>query len=403
MRIMQINAVCANLSTGRTTKEFALSLQARGHETSVVYSEGVLDYSEGYHMKNRVDKKIHALCSRVTGLVGYFSKRETRKLLRYISEWRPDIVRLGNLHGNFIHIPLLLKFLSEKEIAVEVTLHDCFWFTGKCCHYTITGCYRWKGQCGKCPRVHRDNKSWFFDRTKKMLWEKKTYFNSMKKLAVIGVSKWVTEQAKQSLLSEASYVGHIYNWIDVGLFKYTPSDVRLTLGLKDKFIVLGVSSAWSFAKGLGDFIALAKELEEVVFVMLGKMNESDLPSNIISLPPTDSIGKLVEIYSMADVFFNPSIEETFGKVTAEALACGTPAIVYDTTGSPELIGENCGFVVELNDLEAVKNSIRNIMHKGKASYSQYCREFAVNNFEKEKNIEKRLNIYKKILMSEGMQ
>ena len=398
MRIMQINAVSAILSTGRTTKELALALQARGHETSVVYSEGTLDYSEGYHMDNAIDKKIHALCSRITGLVGYFSYRETKKLLRYVSEWKPDIVRLGNLHGNFINIPLLLDFLYQQNIAVVVTLDDCFWFTGKCCHYTITKCYRWKEKCGKCPRLYRDNRSWFFDQTSKMLEDKRKKFGLIKKLAVVGVSKWITEQVCQSIFSCSKYIKKVYNWIDIDMFKPTLSQVRDELKLDNSFVILGVSTVWATDKGLKDFIELSQYLkDDEKIVLVGDMaREIKLPSNIISIPRTDTVEKLVEYYSMSDVFVNPSVEETFGKVTAEAMACGTPVIVYNTTACPELVTEACGKIVELHNVLQMRHAIDEIKHNGKQFYSQMCRNHAVDNFEKEKCIQEYIDIFESL-------
>lgn len=399
MRVMQINAVSTILSTGRTTKELALSLKARGHETSVVYSEGVLDYSEGYHMGNLIDKKIHAFCSRTTGLIGYFSYRETKKVLRYILEWKPDVVRIGNLHGNFINIPMLLDFLSEQNIAVIVTLDDCFWFTGKCCHYTITGCYGWKKKCGNCPRVHRDNRSWFFDRTSKMLEDKRRKFGAMKKLAVVGVSEWITEQASQSLFSSAKYIKKVYNWIDIDLFKPTESELKSELNISNCFIILGVSTVWATDKGLDDFIELSKNLnDDERIVLIGNIAGAfNFPSNIISLPRTDTVEKLAEYYTMADVFVNPSVEETFGKVTAEALACGTPVIVYNTTACPELVAEQCGKVVELHNVLQMRHAIDEIKHNGKQFYSEMCRNHAVKNFEKEKCIQEYIDIFESLV------
>lgn len=398
MRIMQINAVSGILSTGRTTKELALSLQARGHETSVVYSEGILDYSDGYHMGNALDKKIHALCSRVTGLVGYFSYAETKKLLKYISKWKPDVVRLGNLHSNFVNIPMLLDFLCENNIGVVVTLDDCFWFTGKCCHYTIVGCFKWRKNCGNCPRIHRDNRSWIFDKTSMMLRDKRTKFCAMKRLAVVGVSKWITEQASQSLFSCSKYIKKVYNWIDIDVFQNKTNQLRKELGIDDCFVILGVSTVWAKDKGLNDFLELSNCLrKDERIVLIGDVTEKiEFPSNIISLPRTDTVEKLVEYYSMADVFVNPSVEETFGKVTAESLACGTPVIVYNTTACPELVGDGCGKVVELHNIFEMRRAISEIKSKGKEFYSEKCRDYAVENFEKEKCIHEYIQIFESL-------
>ena len=100
---------------------------------------------------------------------------------------------------------------------------------------------------------------------------------------------------------------------------------------------------------------------------------------------------------MADVFVNTSLEETFGKVTAESLACGTPAIVFNTTACPELIGENCGYVVETGDMDAVYEKIKEVVKKGKQAYKESCIAFANEKFDYQTNTEKYIQVYQELL------
>lgn len=399
MKILYINAVAKIASTGRTIMELTKNLQEQGHETYVVYSEGELDFSEGYHMANKRDKKMHALLSRMTGLVGYFSKGETKKLLKKIEEWKPDVVQIDNLHSNYVNIPLLLKYLGEKKIPSVIVLHDCFMFTGKCCHYTVTSCYRWKQKCGDCPRVRLDNKSWLFDRTRKMLEDKQQLYQSIPNLAVVGVSRWILSQARESVLGSASFQTYIYNWVDQEVFRPMDRDeIRRRKNIPDGYVVLGVSSEWSDSKGLADFIKLSGMLsEDEKIVLVGKMPAKvKLPENTISVGETTDVYELAEYYAMADLFLNLSIEESFGKVTAEALACGTPAIVYETTACPELIGENCGNTVKLHDVEAVYQQLRHLKERGKFYYEGACRSYAEEHFHKDKNIRQYIELYQRI-------
>lgn len=399
MRIMQINSVSGVMSTGRAMKEMAVSLQKRGHITSVVYSEGTLDYSEGYHMSNAIDKKLHALLSRLTGLVGYYSRNETKKLLRYLDEWKPELVRLGNLHSNFINIPLLLEYLGSRSIATVITLDDCFWYTGKCCHYTIASCDKWKKECGSCPKVHSDNISWFFDKTGEMLRDKRVKLQGISRLAVIGVSNWITNQAAQSILSNAFIRQTIYNWINIDLFKPVITDYRERLGLGRRFVILGVSAYWAKSKGLDDFLKLSRLIDEdTIILLVGDFREKiEMPNNIIAIPRTNSAQELAEYYSVADAFFNPSEEESFGKVTAEALACGTPVVVYDTTACPELVHEGCGAIVPLHNIYTAVNALNRIKAEGKDKYSSNCREFAVSHFEESKCIKEYISVFEELV------
>ena len=55
------------------------------------------------------------------------------------------------------------------------------------------------------------------------------------------------------------------------------------------------------------------------------------------MPSTESAAQLAAIYSAADAFFNPTVEDNFPTVNLEAEACGTPVVTYDTGGCAETI------------------------------------------------------------------
>lgn len=390
MKILQINSVYRTSSTGRTTYELDEFLNARGHESYVAYGENKVAGKDVFHIGTNWDHKLHALLSRVSGLVGYFSTVHTKRFIKTIESISPDIIHLRNLHSNYIDIPLLLSYLSKNEISTVITLHDCFFYTGRCTHYTLDNCYKWQNSCGTCPRLMKDNKSWFFDRSKKMLREKKQLFESIKKLAVIGVSDWITEEAKKSILQNALIIKRIYNWIDLEVFKPEQNS------FSPDFIILGVASYWSNDKGLDKFIELASHLsDKMKIIIVGKLHKNvDLPGNVVSVKETSSMKELALHYNSADVFINFSREESFGKVSAEALACGTPIITNKYTANPELVGEKCGYIVE-NTKEAFE-AVNLIKKNKKTFYSANCRRFAENNFDKEKNTLKYLKLYEKL-------
>ncbi|WP_071120030.1 glycosyltransferase [Romboutsia timonensis] len=399
MKVLQINAVNIIRSTGRTTKEIHDYLKKYGHESIVAYSEGP-DCENTYKIGSTIEKKIHGLLSRLLGLQGYFSKIGTKNLINYIVQEKPDVVRLGNLHSDYINIPMVLKFLAKDDIPTVLTLDDCFFFTGKCCHYTADNCYKWKIGCKNCIRVHKDNNSWFLDRTKKMWKDKKNLYDNIPRLAVVGVSEWITREAKESILSSAKYIKTIYNWIDTDLFKpINTIELRKKLFLQNKFIILGVASGWSNSKGLNYFIELSKCIDDNhSIILVGNIPKSiELPNNIIHIQETNNVQELVQYYSMADVFLQLSLEETFGKVTAEALSCGTPVIVFDSTANPELVGYKCGYVANKSSLKDVVKYIECIKFNTKEYYSNSCREFALNNFNKEDRISDYINLFENLI------
>lgn len=399
LKILQINAVSGIRSTGRTCVEIADYLNENGHEGYVAYSDGI-PYRLGYKIGTPIEIKIHGLLSRALGTQAYFSKNGTRKLIKYIKELQPDVVHLRNLHGNYINIKMLLTFLAQKDIPTVLTLHDCWFFTGKCCNYSVDNCFKWHTECSNCPRIHKDNPSWLFDRTKTMYKNKKEWFGKIPRLAVVGVSDWVTSEAQKSFLASAKILTRIYNWVDMDVFEPVNTDgLRHSLGLENKFIILGVASDWNNAKGLDKFIEIADAISiDMAIVLIGNIKGTqELPQNIIHLKETHDINELAAYYSMADVFLNLSLEETFGKVAAEALACGTPVICLRSTANPELVPDGCGYVIDEYSSQSILNSIDAVHAKGKSEYSSSCVSFANNNFEKDANIIKYLDLYQECL------
>ena len=312
---------------------------------------------------------------------GYFSYFSTQKLISELDELKPDVVMLHVLHSNCMNFPSLFAFLASKHIATVVVLHDCWYYTGHCCHYTSAGCDKWKKECGKCPQIHQWNKSWFFDFSKKALADKKTWFGSLQSVGVVGVSDWITEEAKKSILKDAAVIQRIYNWIDLETFRPRDTrDLRKQLGItENEKVLLGVASAWGERKGLQEMLLAAKSMPDSKVVMIGKMPENvEIPENMICAGLVRDPVKLSEYYSMADVFLNPSVQETFGKTTAEAMSCGTPVIVYNTTACTELVGPGCGEVVDNMAAHEYLNTVREYLKKPKDSDS--CRQFAEKNF-----------------------
>lgn len=405
MKIFQINAVYGHLSTGSNVFEMNEDFRTKGHTCMAAYSVGnVQNSAQEYLIGHRFGQKVHALLSRALGLQGYFSSGATRKLLRKLDDFQPDVVVLNNLHANYINLPMLLKYLAKKDIPTVAVLHDCWFYTGKCCYYTAVNCEKWKTCCGSCPAVGKHNKSWFFDFTKKMHSDRKKLFGDIPRLGVVAVSDWLLEQAKLApVFEDAAQITRIHNWIDTRQF--TPVDgsaVRQKLKLEGKSVMLAVAAAWEPRKGMDALRQIAGKLQENErLVIIGKISEGiSLPGNAICISRTDSKEELVQYYSMADVFLQPSIEETFGKVTAEALACGTPVVCFDSTANPELVGENCGAVVPVGDAQGMLREAREILKNGKKSYSHICRSFAEERFNTEKIFDQYLQLFVK-LQSEG--
>ncbi len=351
MKVLFINSVCGIRSTGRICAELADKLSCEGHEVKIAYGrESVPEKYQKYAVKigGTLDQRLHGLRTRVLDEHGFGSKSATKRFLKWAEEYSPDLLWLHNIHGYYINIEMLFDWIKKHpDMKVKWTLHDCWAFTGHCAYFTLAKCDKWKKGCDVCPQKRNYPASIIKDNSKESFERKKRAFTGVKDMTLITPSRWLAELVGQSFLSEYATEVH-YNTIDTAVFKPTPSNFRERFGLKDKKIVLGVASVWDERKGLYDFVKLSELLDEefaIVLVGLSEKQIKEMPKSILALGRTNSTKELAEIYTAADVFVNPSREETFGMTTIEAKACGTEAIVYKGTACEEIVNNQGGIAV----------------------------------------------------------
>ena len=405
MRVVQINGTYGVPGIGLSTKQVSDYLSKNGIENIVFYGERKCESDKAFFMGGLLSHKLHALYSRIVGRTGYLSIGATLKMIRQIKKYNPDIVHIRNLHANFVNIPILLKFLAKNDIATVVSLHDCFMMTGGCTHYTTNKCDKWQERCVNCEFLKKNSDYYLVKGTKRSFDDKKKYLNAIPRLGVIGVSDWMTNEARKSpFFKNAKIIDRIYNWVDFDVFKPYGNEecraVREKLGIGEKKMLLAVAAFWTESKGFSEIIHLARILgEEYRIVLVGKMIINiELPSNIVSVPRTYNQVDLATYYSSADVFIHLSWEETFGKVIAEAMACGTPTITYKSTACTELVADGCGVVItKKGDVEAIKEAVLHILSQGKDLYKEQCLNKSRLLFDMNKNCEKHIEFYKKMI------
>ena len=107
--------------------------------------------------------------------------------------------------------------------------------------------------------------------------------------------------------------------------------------------------------------------------------------------------ELALIYNSASVYVSMSTEETFGLTIAEALSCGTPAVVYQATACPEMIveGEN-GYVASPHNIAQVYNYIQ-LIKKGKIGDRESISLKARRTYSQERMVAEYLSYYRSIL------
>jgi glycosyltransferase involved in cell wall biosynthesis len=400
-KLLQINSVVNSGSTGRIAEEIGQIAIAAGWESYIAYGRHArTSQSELIKIGSDWDIRMHGLQTRLFDKHGLASIAATREFVKQIKKIKPDIIHLHNIHGYYINIEILFRYLKDANIPVVWTFHDCWPMTGHCAYFTFVECEKWKTQCFSCPQKKDYPGSFFLDRSKQNYTQKRKLFTSVNNITIVPVSNWLGEIVKQSYLKDYP-IRVINNGIDVNVFSPQRGDgIRLKYGLADKFILLGVATAWGRRKGLHDFIELSKTLKDDEIIVLVGLREDQikiLPENIIGITRTESTQELAEFYSSADVVMNISYEETFGLTTVEGFACGTPGIVYNTTASPELVDDSTGLIVDPGDIKGLVKAISQIKEKGKQSYSEACVKRAHRLYRKEDRYREYIELYEELL------
>lgn len=393
MKVYQVNSVCGFGSTGRIALEIADTLSAAGHECRIGYGRGQCADVRSFCFEKPWEVNAHALISRMTDRQGFYSAGATRRLIRDITAYAPDIIHLHNLHGYYLHLPTLFSFLRTYGAPVVWTLHDCWAFTGHCAYYDHAGCSKWQTGCSSCPQKGQYPASRLLDNSKKNYHDKKSLFTGIPDLTIVTPSHWLADQVSRSFLQEYPIVP-IYNGIDLDVFRPGEGNIREKYGLDSRKIVLGVANAWDERKGLSDFLALEPLLPrnfQLVLVGLQPEQLSKLPKQITGILRTDSVAELAQLYSAAEVYVNLSVEETMGLTTVEAMACGTPVVTYDRTAVPEVVDPACGRVVHAGKITDVADAIAKT---DKQSVSGLCIAAAAK-FDKREKYQEYLFLYQK--------
>lgn len=341
-----INTV-PNGSTGGIMMKEHRELLAAGEESYAFWGRG-REAENPNEMKfaSDVEVKLDVLQTRMDGKAGFHSKAATKRLLARLDEIKPGVVHLHNLHGYYVNIEMLFKWLANHKCKVEWTLHDCWAFTGHCAYS------RPCSQLNTYPKTYsKASCSWNFEAKKRLF-----KLVPAERMKLITPSQWLADLVGESFLKDFP-VEVRHNTIDTDVFKPTPSDFRERYGVGGRFMILGVASPWTERKGLNDFVKLAGELDSekfaIVLVGLSEKQIKNLSEQLVALPKTENQERLAEAYSAANVFVHPGVEETFGLTVAEAQACGTPVVVTEGSACAEIADPTMATVIpaDLSSLE----------------------------------------------------
>lgn len=358
MKIVQINSTYGMGSTGKICKDISEMLTEIGIENYSLYTIGNSNAQNAIKCSSQGYTMLQTLKSKLLGNYGFNSKRSTKRIIQELEKIKPDIVHLHNIHSHDCNLEMLFDYFKRTKQKLIWTFHDCWAFTGYCPHFDMAKCNKWKNECNNCSLYK--NFSFLVDKSKDLFDKKCELFIGLD-IMIVTPSDWLAKLVKESFLKNYP-VKVINNGIDLDIFKPTKNDFRNIYNIpSDKRIILGVAFDWGERKGLDVFLKLAERLNydkyQIVLVGTNETIDKDLPETILSIHRTKNQEELATIYSAADVFVNPTREEVLGLVNIEALACGTPGVVFNTGGTPECFNSRCGIVVENDDIDALEREI----------------------------------------------
>ena len=400
-KLLQINSCVALFSTGQLVENIGKEAMIKGWESYVAYGRAAgPSQSQIFRIGNETDVKFHALQSKLFDMHGLGSKNATEKLIKQITLINPDIIQIHNIHGYYLNYEIFFKYLSEANIPIVWSLHDCWPMTGHCSHFSQVNCDKWKTKCYACPLYRSYPESWL-DKSERNFRLKKSLFTNIRNVTMISASKWLGSVIQESYLSEYP-LKIIPNGIDTNVFspRTNNQEIRKRYHLENKFVIMGVGSMWGAEKGLYDYYKLNSILNDdfiIVMVGLSEIQIKNLPKGIIGISRTNNNEELAQLYSSADVITSLSYLEAFGLTPVEGFACGTPAIVYNCTSTPELITPEIGLVVEPGNIEGIFTAIKTIKENGKLYYSENCREQAIALYKKEDRFGNYITLYEEIM------
>jgi glycosyltransferase involved in cell wall biosynthesis len=338
---------------------------------------------------------------------GIHRRVNQRALLERIEEVRPDVVHLHWIAGGF----LLPQTLTSLRYPLVWTVRDFWPLTGGC-HYPVAHCVSYQTGCSSCPMFEQP---WLAKVPGHLLQRKRQLWTDLP-LTLVAISNWVAACVRRSIMFRDKPIETISNAIDPTVFSPVPKETaRHSLGLpKDQPIILfgAVNGAKDLRKGfqfirsgLEQGLLCGREIPKRPHLVTFGFDEA------LSLPITGidhtNLGVITNdatlrlAYSAADVTVMPSIQETFGKVAIESMACGTPVASFDTSGLRDIVRHKVnGYRAKCFDVQDLFFGIRSILKDrgGREALAAAARHDVLQHFSMERQVELHLRLYERLLM-----
>lgn len=345
---------------------------------------------------------------RIFGRIGFDSLTGTGGLVLPTCDYfkRADVLHLHLIH-NFANLSILSLPKLSRLKPVVWTIHDPWAMTGGCEH--SFDCDRWLTGCEpRCP--YPRHWSIFQHYMPYLNWRIKKKVYERSDLTLVVASKWMRDRVERSPLLRHLPCYQIPFGIDLNVFKpKSKTDCRKKLGiaLDHKVIAfrdVGLKSVDRF-KGTSWLMEALKIYEPQVPTTLlifedGKGFKILSPKYTVLTTGWINGDDLAVALSAADIFLMPSIQEAFGLMAVESMACSTPVIVFDGTALPDVIKSPLGGIsVPAKDSVALAEAIKRLLDDDelRQKLSKQAQQIAEHEYSFPLYIQRHINLYEEVI------
>jgi glycosyltransferase involved in cell wall biosynthesis len=316
-----------------------------------------------------------------------------------INRERPDIVHFHWAAGGMIKI----EDVAKIKAPIIWNLQDMWTFTGGC-HFD-EGCGLYQSGCGNCKVLNSHKKN---DLSQSIFKRKQQVFSKIKDMTIVGVSKWITDCAKKSLLLKGRKIINIPNCFDIDLFKPIEKNIAkevFNIPKNKKVILFGaMNSLGDPRKGAKELFEAINQLEveNAIFVIAGSKKPKEKPKlkyPIYFIPPLKDEASLPLMYNVADVMIVPSLQENLANSIIESLSCGVPVVAFDIGGNSDMIEhQKNGYLAKKLDTTDMAKGIEWVLNNDKYDeLSNSARQKVLNEFDGEIVSKKYIKLYESII------
>lgn len=410
MRVLIVNSSDLEGGAARAAYRLHHSLLKEGVDSKLLVQSKV---SDDFTVLGPISK-VEKLASRIRPLLDSLSNRryERRTKTLYSSSWLPFsnvVERINALNPDIVHLHWVASGMMRIEDVARInapivwSLHDMWPFTGGCHYDELCGAF--KNGCGRCKVLGSSVEA---DLSRKVFLRKQKIFEKKKNITIVGLSRWLAREAKESQLFSGYSVVNLPNPIDTNIFApFEKSKARelLRLPQNKKLILFGAMAATSDPRKGFRELSEALEQLEVQDVELVVFGASSPEKNTSFKQKTHYLGRLHDdvtlrvLYSAVDVMVVPSLQENLSNVIMESLACGTPVVGFNVGGNPDLVDHRVsGYLAKPYDIEdLVRGLIWVLENENTNAVSSLARQKVTREFEQSHVAMQYINLYRTIL------